>query len=462
MSGLSSLLNTARQALSAQTYGVTVAGQNVANANTPMYARRQAILETQPVGTETYGGVKVAGLQRTTDTFLDRRYFESKSLSSGASERDRQLESIEAMFSSSVGVSLGDSLNNLLASFSSLAANPGDVTARATVLERAGSFAQRANEMGDTLGRRREELLNQAKQITQELNVRAADVASLNRQITIAKSAGQDAADLIDKRNLVLLDLSELVDVRSLEGPNGEVLVQSSGITLVEGSTARSFSVDLADDGSMRILAQKSTGPATDVSSFLSGGALAGVKEARDKDIFDVQNRLDKLLFEVGSAINAQHGAGYGLDGSTGTAVFTLPGSSGGTARAIGVNPALTTDKVAAAQSAGTLPGGSGNAVILAGMQDSGIAGLGGKSAVEGYADLVGFVGSRKSSTAEMVNIRQSVHEQIETMRESMSGVSLEEEMVNLTKYQRAYEAAAKVVSTVDELLQELLARVGR
>jgi flagellar hook-associated protein 1 FlgK len=107
-----------------------------------------------------------------------------------------------------------------------------------------------------------------------------------------------------------------------------------------------------------------------------------------------------------------------------------------------------------------TLPGGSGNAVALADVFNTPLSG--GRNAAETYGDIVGAVGQKKSALAQAVETQQAIKEQVQAMRESVSGVSLDEEMVSLTKYQRAYEAAGRVLATVDELMQDLINRVGR
>ena len=117
---------------------------------------------------------------------------------------------------------------------------------------------------------------------------------------------------------------------------------------------------------------------------------------------------------------------------------------------------------VAAASSAGTLPGDAGNALLLAGVADSPIAGLDGQDPGEAYGRLVGRVGQRKSQAASTLANREAMAAQIQTMRDSVSGVSLDEEMVAMTQYQRAFEAASRVFTTADQLLEDLINTLGR
>jgi flagellar hook-associated protein 1 FlgK len=237
--------------------------------------------------------------------------------------------------------------------------------------------------------------------------------------------------------------------------------VQAAGSSLVDGTDTRPLTIDLNPDGSLKLLSQHGSG-STEVTQLLTGGKLAGIKEARDVDIFDVSSKLDKLVFDVATAINTQHAAGFGKDGVGGRNLFDLSPTSDGAARAIrlGVDVAGNPDAIAAAFDTASVPGGSDNAVALANIWKAPVTG--GRTASESYGDIVGGIGQRKSAVAQAVETQQAIKDQVQAMREAVSGVSLDEEMVSLTKYQRAYEAAGRVLSTVDELMQDLINRIGR
>jgi flagellar hook-associated protein 1 len=459
---LNQLLYTARDSLSAQSYGLNVTGQNITNVNTPGYVRRDPLLETRALGTATTGTVTATGLRRATDVYIERRELTARGSASAASEQDKQLASVEALFNDLGATGLGSSLDGLFSSFSTLAANPNDPTARSSVLGAADAFASRANAIGNSLSDQRNELFKAAQDTAAEVNQRAENIAALNRRIVAAEAQGEDAADLKDQRNNVLLGLSQLVDIRTIPDGKGSVIVQASGGTLVDGVDTRKLDVGLRDDGSLKLTIARDGDTPTEVTQFLTGGRLAGIKEARDVDLFDVSTRFDKLVFDVASSINTQHAAGFGKDGASGRNLFDVPAVTLGSARGIRVGAAVAgnPDAVAAASDAASLPGGTGNAVALAGLWNKPLSG--GRTAAESYGDLVGSIGQRKAAVAQSVDTQNAIKEQIQSMRESVSGVSLDEEMVSLTKYQRAYEAAGKVLATADELLQDLINRVGR
>jgi flagellar hook-associated protein 1 len=465
MAGLSSLLNVARDALSAQSFGLNVTGQNVTNANTPLYVRRDAILQTRALGTQTTGTVVATGIRRAVDLYADRRFFEANSNSSAAAQYDGELQQVETVFNDLGGTGLGTSLDAIFKSFQQLAASPNDTTVRTELLDKIDVFAQRARQIGDTLATQRTDMLARARDVATETNQRAAEIAQLNARIVQAQQSGQDAADLIDQRNAKLLDLSGLVDVRTIQSQDGSVMVQTAGMMLVEGSNARSLSVGLDAAGKLEILASRADGAKadTDITAGLSGGKLAGIKQARDEDLFDVSTRFDKFVFDVATAINNQHQQGVGLDSATGLNVFDVGTSVEGAARAVNISTDIfgKPQSIGASLDSSDLPGGSANAVLLGKLADTANV-SGTRTPSQAYGDLVGFVGTRRASASSEVELRSNIFEQTQAVRDSTSGVSLDEEMVNLQRFQRAYEAAGKVISTVDSLLQNLMEKVGR
>ncbi|HEX4478151.1 MAG TPA: flagellar basal body rod C-terminal domain-containing protein, partial [Polyangiaceae bacterium] len=212
----------------------------------------------------------------------------------------------------------------------------------------------------------------------------------------------------------------------------------------------------------MQFTAQSQAGSSTDITSYVTGGKLAGLKQARDTDLTQVGQELDQFAYDVATAVNTQHAAGAGLDGVSGRNLFAIGASATDAARTIAVDPSVAgqPNNIAASSSSASLPGGSDNAVALAALANQSFAGGGTRTASEAYSDVLGDVAQRKANSANAVSLRGDVDAQVKTMQQSQSGVSLDEEMVNLTSYQRAYEAATKVLTTADQLLGELMSSV--
>jgi flagellar hook-associated protein 1 FlgK len=455
MTGLFGLLNVANDGLSAQSFGLNVTGQNVSNANTPQYMRRVAMLQTreQP-------GVQVLGLRQISDGYADNSVYSATSLKSSASELDNDLASLENVFNDSSGTGLATSLNKLFDVFQELSASPSDTTVRGSVIDAADQFARRSNEIAESIASQRTNLIGKAEKQADEANEQSSQIAKLNQQIAQALMSGRDASGLIDQRNKIILGLSEIINVQVIPGDNGAVTIQAGGTTLVEGTTTRSLSVGVDTDGNMVIQAQRtgSSDTPSDITSMVSGGSLAAVRQARDEDLAAVATKFDSFVYDVATAINTQHAAGVSQDGQSGYLLFALPDTSENAARLI----ALSTDvdgkpeNIAAGSSTDGSAGDSANAVLLSGLASSSIVG-GTTSPADAYAEIVGDVGTRRAGSKSDLELRQSILDQATTARESVSGVSLDEEMVNLQKYQQGYQANAKMLTVVNGLLQDLL-----
>jgi flagellar hook-associated protein 1 FlgK len=451
--------------MTAQTFGLQVTGQNVSNVNTPGYVRRQAVLETRDLGPNQFGGVNVQGIRRVADKFIDQRHLSLTGLSSQASSRDQLLGQTEALFNDFAGAGLQSSMNAMFSSFSALSALPNDPTTRATVLERAETFTGQIRTASDQIANFRTELFSQARDVVGEINTTLDTIADLSGRINEAQAAGQEPADLKDKRDALLIDLTKKIEVRTYTDGNGQLVVQGPGVTLLQGDKVRHLDLDVADDGSVHVFAKTSSGaPGGDVTTFLSGGELAGVLQVRDSDVVEMQKDLDSFAFNLANQLNSVHSAGFGLDGGTGRALLDAGATEEGAAGRIKVSDDVAgqPDRIAAAASAAALPGDGGQMVTLAGVADSPIAGLGGLNPGEAYARIVGRVGARKQEAATTLETRDAMTAQIEVMRQSVSGVSLDEEMVAMTQFQRAFEAASRVFTTADQLLEDLINTLGR
>jgi flagellar hook-associated protein 1 FlgK len=458
MAGLLGLLNVSSDGLAAQSFGLNVTGQNIANANTPLYMRRQALLETQ-AGL----GVQVQGQRQVSDTYADRNFFSATSSQASASEYDGDLSALENVFNDSSGTGLGSSLNQLFTSFQQLSTQPSDPTVRQNVLSSANAFATRVNDISGTIASQRTDLFTKATQLAQQANQQSQEIAKLNQQITEAQMAGRDASGLVDQRNQKLLGLAQVIDIRTTTEANGTVTVQAGGTTLIEGTTTRSLGVGLDSSGNIEVTAQRtgSSDPSIDLTATVTGGQLAAVKQARDTDLLDVSTRLDGFVYDLATAVNQQHAAGFGLDGQSGRNLFDIPATSAAAGQLIRVSSdvAGNPNAIAASDNGSGGSGNSSNAVLLSNIGGNSII-SGGRTPAQAYGDIVGDVGSRRAASKSDADLRQSILQQATSARESTSGVSLDEEMVNLQKYQEAYQGNSKMLTTINGLLQDLITNI--
>ena len=446
---LSGLLNVARSSLTAQSGALGVTGKNISNATTPGYSRRVASIEGL-----VDGGVDSRGELRTVDRFSAAHVVEQEGKKGSADARADALERIESVIAPT-DRTIGDSATAMMTSFVTLTAYPTDPGVRAEVLARASDLASTVSIASQRLGDTSTELFSRAQGVVGEVNERLEGVADLNAKIADAKARGSETATLSDRRDLLVREVGERVGVRAVEDPQGRVTLFGAGATLVDGTRTSPLAVDLDGSGAMRFTVQ-GTGT-LDITARMDSGRLGGLREARDVDLAKAQRGLDAYAFDVSNTLNSVHQAGFGMDGGTGRPLFVTPTGMTGAASAMALDPSMVDrpDRLAAAASAAELPGGNGAAIQFSGLAES--ASFGGSTLANRFATLASDVGMRKASADSESSLRADTLSLAENMAESASGVSLDEEMIDMTRYQRAFEAASKVLRTADELLAGLM-----
>ena len=450
---LSNLLDIARSGMSASTGGLSITGQNITNATTAGYTKRMASMTTQPGG-----GVVFNGQVRNFDKFAFSAVVDQSGKQSSAEARATALATIEGVVAPGSNT-IGDRATAVMGSFTTLTAYPTDTAVRSDVLAKADDLASTIAATAQGLADASRDLLAKGQDVVGEINDRLSQVASLNDQIASAKAEGSDASDLRDQRDTLIQELGTRVGVKAVEDPQGRMTVFGAGATLVDGDRAAPMALDLDATGKMRLSV---TGTSkVDVTSHVAGGSLGGIREARDVDLASSQTKLDAYAFDVANTINAAHASGYGSDGVTGRNLFQISATQAGSALGMKLDPAIKDNPqmVAAAGTAAELPGGNSGAIALAGLSDTNS--FGGTTIANRFASMAADVGARKSSADSEKSMRDDSLAIATTASQSVSGVSLDEEMVDMTKFQRAFEAASKVLQTADSLLAGFLNSVG-
>lgn len=452
MTSLNSLFSIARDGLQAQSAGVTVTGQNITNVNTPGYVRRGVLMEPRQ-----YGGVTVTGVSRSFQRTSHGRLVEEHGRHGAAQLRASALATVESIIAPGVPT-IGDRVNSFFQSLDTLSGAPADTTARLDVLQRSTALAQQISGTASDLSLQRSDLFTQATGITTEVNDRLTRIASLNLAIARATGEGDTATDLRDTRDQLVLEVGDRLGARAVEDANGQVTLFAAGTVLVEGGHASTLSVSLDPANNLLFQVQQTGGASTNVTSFVTQGSLGGLREVRDTDIVQVQTNLDQFAFDLATAVNGVHSAGFGLDGVTGRPLFTTSATAVGAARALTLNAALAgqPDRLAAATLASDLPGGNGTARLLANLASRPL-GAAAIPPAERYGALSGDVGTRVAVAESDLQLREDTVLQATNLHESSSGVSLDEEMINLSKFQRAFEASTRVLRVADELLDTLI-----
>lgn len=459
MSNLYNLLHIGKSGVDAAQYGVQVAGQNIANVNTTGYHRRTVLQEQaniSPTAAHKLGdGVRILGAERILDEALDRRTRTAESLSAAATTRADIVGRANVTFGDIVDEGLSPAFDRLLASFEELSATPQDPIARQDVLASADQFATEVRRYATEIQAIKEDVDSQLTTEVEYVNSMMQEIAEANRLISeeIAPSA-----DLLDRRDRLVVELSEKIDVRVVarEDKTVDVHIAETGFSLVVGRQYSELTVERQASGA-RLIGHAFGGARHDLTDKVRGGVVGGLLAARDEDLASVEADLDSFVFDVATEINRIHSTGYGTDGVTGRNLFQAPAQREGSALVFQVDPAVANDPaaVAAAQTLALAEGGNGAALALAAFRyDRAINGVEPVEALQGI--LQSFGDSVYQAEVNAVS-RSEAATQLRDLQQSMSGVSLDEEMTNLLRYRQAYSAAVQVMTAADELIQELI-----
>lgn len=471
MSGLYGTLNLGTRALQTQSKGLSVAGQNLANVNNPAYSRQRLVVQTSFTLPSTLGpqgtGVSAIAIQRIHDSLLDRQ-IQSEASSSGYwsaqqnALRQAQTGLGEALGSTTSGAdgttatagisslaSLGNDLSGLFAEFQNLAATPGSITQRSALLARARNLTDQFHRTDERLSQVGASLDQSVRSDLTEANDLLASVAKLNEQIRRSETAtGGTANDLRDRRQEKIEALARLTSVDSFEDTDGQFSLSVGGEVLVSGKQVVA-TLSAQDDGNGGLQIRTSTGNPV----ALSGGSIQGTLEVRGGALATLRGDLDRLAGTLATEVNALHRNGFNLSGGTGADFFT-----GTTAAGLQVNAQLLSNP-SLIQASGTAGAAGDNqtALALARLGNQSLASLGGQTLSEAYSQTVTSLGQTLANADTQVEDQQLVGNLLLGKRNATSGVSIDEEMADLVKYQKAFQASAKIVSIVDQMLDEVI-----
>ncbi|MCU0662344.1 MAG: flagellar hook-associated protein FlgK [Myxococcota bacterium] len=454
-------LNTAKLGMFAQQAGLSVTGQNVANVNTEGYSRRRVILSSVGEPPTGGGGVEVDGIRRYTDEFATNRLIKEETLRGDAEQRSVILSHVSEMFNDLSDTALGAAMDNYFGALRMLESSPSDPTVRQEVLARGEELADTFNRIASELQGAQVNMDNLLRASAEEVNVRTTRLAEINRQIMLSNISDGDISDLLDERDQLVREVAKNLNVHGVVNDQNQLtLFVEGGLPLVEGQNLSTLRVLASGTpGSSRVEYVASNGQVSDITSRIEGGAMGGTLRVRDVQVPAYIASFDQLAYDMVTAINARHQLGFGLDGVGGRDFFTPIAAPVGAAGIMSVNAAIANngDAIAAATDPLLLPGDNRNALALAALADADAASGGTMTFNEAYSTLVGTVGVAARRATDEGTLRDTSIKHIEDIRDESGGVSLDEEMTNLIQFQRAYQASARVLNVVDQLIQTIL-----
>lgn len=450
MGGLSGTLGIAVNSLIADQGALEVTSNNIANANTPGYTREQAnLVEQTPVqiGNLLFGqGVDLQSIESIRDPVLELRIQQETQTQGQLSAFLGGANQVQSLFNETQGVGLENVLSQFFNSFQSLSTNPTSIPLRQGVLSAAQNLVNAFNQTSSSLTQIQGGLDQEVTQDISQVNQLTSQIAQVDSQISSLQASAQNTGPLVDQRTQLVNQLSNLIGISVTNNVSGTyTLTTQNGSLLVVGNQSFNLQTQLnSTSGFQDVYSQ-----GNDITSTITEGEVGGLIQARDQTIPSVQSSLDTLASSLVSSVNAQNEAGYDLSGNPGGDFFTpLSGTAGAASQ---ISLAITDPSEIAASSDGTT-GSNGNAVALADIQNQPI--VGGEDVTDYYANLVNNIGNQVSFATSQQQSEDALVQQLQNQLASVSGVSIDQEAANLVMYQQAYEASAKVVSVVDQLIE--------
>jgi flagellar hook-associated protein 1 FlgK len=435
---------------------LTTTGQNIANVNTPGFSRLHTVMASLSgtAGLNVGGGVQVSSIRRLSDSFHNQQLWRATTEQSYYSSSQQYLTALEGLMSST-GSSISSGLDQFFAALSEASATPGSTALRQQIINETKNLSQRFNGLNTNIESQLNALHEQRTAMATEINGLTNNIALLNTKIVETESVNGDTSALRDQRDSLISDLSKYASLRVNEGVNGSLSVAlANGQPLVSGGTAGQLQVSKTGTGEQAVeLSFANTSFPLKQDTF--GGAFGGLYSVEYQSLRPMQDALHDMAGELAAMVNTTLAAGYDLNGNPGQPLVTYSASS--TTAMLAVNDLGPEDLALSSAS-----GESGNNEVLLALLD-----LKGQTIVvngspvtlnDAYAGLLGQVASISRQNQADLTTAITVTDQAQAQRDAVSAVSLDEEYVNMVTYQQAYQANMKVISTANQLFDDMLA----
>ncbi|WP_316570340.1 flagellar hook-associated protein FlgK [Neobacillus sp. YIM B06451] len=477
-------LEVGKRAILSQQTALTVTGHNIANANTKGYTRQEAVLNattplsspgiqngTLPIQLGT--GVEVSEFRRIREGFLDKQYQSVQQQAGYWDAKSGSLSALESIFDDLSDGGLDGSIQRFWQSLQELAKRPDDLSVRVVAAASGKEVADRLNQIHSDIGMVETSIADQLNVKANEINSTANEIASLNLKIAQVVAGGNQPNDLLDRRDMLLDRLSRLVDIETTPGQNGQVDVYVGGSQMIKGgSVDKPFGIDILNKtatmaGFPVTLKGGEVQGLLETHGYTTGGTTAGTIPA-------LKTKLDDLAKAIADSINGIHSS----DDARSLEYFDKkkndptvqpdkllffvdkndPTKPPTNADSIMLNPLLKDFPAKLAAAAIENVGDGSNASKMSEVLQGKLS-IGGTIASVGdfYKTIIGELGTDIEAANNWSNNANAMAQQVENQRQSVSGVSIDEELTNMVRYQQAYNAAARYVSAVNEMLNVLI-----
>ena len=451
--GVSRIFDISQSSLAAYQQALNITSNNIANASNPDYSRQTPVLSTaksQSNGTLIFGsGVNLDYIQRQRDTLVDSQIRANNQKYSDNSKRSDILGQIEQLFGEPSDLGLSNVMDSFFNSWSAASVSPNSSALRMNVVTSAQNLATKVKDIYEGITEAKSSLMSDAKNTITTINSYLKQILDLNNQIIAGSLNNQQPSDLLDQRDSVIDSLSKLVNINVTTDSSNGVMVSIGGTLAVDKNMVNEFQLKEVN-GNLSL-----TTGTDSFSTNVTGGELFAIKEIYSKTIPSYLTQINDVMVSLSDSVNQLHATGFTNATPTQTGLNFFDGYNEGI---LTINQDIVRDPNKIALSKDGTSGNGDIATKIAELSSAKL--LNGATLADNYGSLISEVGTQKQFSDQMAQANQLVLQQLEQQKSSVSGVSLDEEMANVLKFQRSYEASAKMIKIGDEMLQTILSMV--
>lgn len=465
MSKISAMLDVGKRSLMNSQTALQTVGHNIANKSTEGFSRQRVEIvtnEPESSGNLRIGmGARASVVTRVNNPWLEKQ-IQREGTNLGFSDgRAEAMGRVEQVYNEQTNKGLNQYMTGFFNSFRELANNPESLASRTMVRESAVSMTKEFGRVVSQLHDVQDDIDGQLLTLTDEINQMGKEIAQLNEKIQVVEVQGIPANDERDRRDLLLKKLGEKIDISWAEGSDGHVTVTAGRTALLVSGTSSNGIKAARTDGRDRVeifFQSTANGTPVNVTDQIRGGRMGGALEVRDQVIESFLGSIDTMAYNMVKEVNKAHIEGFDRYGKQGILFFEMPSDVKGAAETLSVNRTIFNDvgRIAAGAQAGA-PGDNTVANVISSLQNHQVMEGGSATFDDFYNTQVGQIGTLTQRAVKSQESQKNVVDQLQNIRESISGVSLDEETTKMIEFQKAYDASARIIRTADEMFDTIL-----
>lgn len=447
---LSRIFDIAQRSLGTYQRALDVTSHNIANASNPNYSRQRVNFATEipeiNAGMIWGSGVRLENIGRVRNQLTESQILNNNPKYSFNEKSSYLLGQIENVFSEPSDLGMGALIDEFMNSWSQLSASPNSIPLRNNVIYSAQKLGAKVDNINESFDIIKSDIVAEFKSTITKINDYLDQIRNLNTKIFESSSSGISPNDLLDERDKLINELSKLTNINVSYDNNNIATVSIGGVFAADGTSSVEFEA-FEKEGELFLRSKDSLNLAA-----LTSGEMYALKDVYSNKITDYQDQLNDIVNAIRDEVNQIHSNGYSLDEPPLTGINFFDVNQEG--RLI-VNSTILNDPYKISVSS---DGNSGNGDLALSIYEvSNKKIINNLSISEAYSTLISGIGNHKQSADNMAATDKLVLEQLELQKASYSGVSIDEEMANVIKFQRSYDASAKLISVADEMLDTII-----